>query len=105
MLDLIAIEPEIVDAPDAKELAIPKHAHGCSIEFRNVSFSYVPERTILHNVSFKIKAGRTLAIVGSSGRYDLGCSGLSNAKSSSEWRHTSVSEVILYDLRRRIGLR
>lgn len=68
MLDLINIKPEIEDAPDALPLSLSQSRHGCSIEFRNVNFSYNPERKILHNVSFKLKPGRLLGIVGGSGR-------------------------------------
>jgi ATP-binding cassette subfamily B protein len=38
-----------------------------SIEFDEVSFAYVDEDWVLKNVSFDIKAGETLAIVGSTG--------------------------------------
>ncbi|MBE6908711.1 MAG: ABC transporter ATP-binding protein [Ruminococcaceae bacterium] len=38
-----------------------------SVAFRNVDFSYDPERQILHNVSFTLGAGRSVAIVGPSG--------------------------------------
>ncbi len=38
-----------------------------SIEFKNVKFSYNEEKEILHNISFKIEKGKTLAIVGNSG--------------------------------------
>ncbi|MCQ2527521.1 MAG: ABC transporter ATP-binding protein/permease [Saccharofermentans sp.] len=37
------------------------------IEFRNVSFSYVPGKEILHNVSFVVRAGTSCAIVGPTG--------------------------------------
>jgi len=37
------------------------------VEFRNVHFSYVPEREILKGVSFKIMPGKVTAIVGTSG--------------------------------------
>jgi ABC-type transport system involved in Fe-S cluster assembly fused permease/ATPase subunit len=37
------------------------------VEFKNVSFAYNPNRPILKNVSFKIDAGQTLAVVGPSG--------------------------------------
>lgn len=35
-----------------------------SIEFKNVTFGYVPERPILKNASFTIDAGQTTAVVG-----------------------------------------
>lgn len=37
------------------------------IEFRNVSFSYPNGESILKNVSFKVKAGQTVALVGQTG--------------------------------------
>ena len=38
-----------------------------SVEFRNVDFSYDSERQILHDVSFTLKGGHSIAIVGPSG--------------------------------------
>ncbi|MBY6914832.1 ABC transporter ATP-binding protein [Clostridium botulinum] len=38
-----------------------------SIEFKNVSFNYNMEKQILKNISFKIKAGEKVAIIGSNG--------------------------------------
>lgn len=37
------------------------------IEFRNVNFGYLPDKTIIHDFSAKIKAGQTVAIVGPTG--------------------------------------
>jgi ATP-binding cassette subfamily B protein len=37
------------------------------IEFKNVSFGYHPDSLVLENVSFKVKAGQTIAIVGQTG--------------------------------------
>jgi len=37
------------------------------IEFRSVRFGYVPEKTIIHNFSAKIKPGQKIAIVGPTG--------------------------------------
>ncbi|MGC9195845.1 MAG: ABC transporter ATP-binding protein [Syntrophobacteraceae bacterium] len=37
------------------------------IEFREVGFSYEPDRPVLKNVSFQIEPGRTLAIIGATG--------------------------------------
>ncbi len=44
----------------------PDHARG-SVEFKNVDFSYEPSRQILKNVSFRLEAGHSIAIVGPSG--------------------------------------
>lgn len=44
----------------------PSSAKG-SIEFRNVSFAYNPDKPVLKNVSLKVEPGQTVAIVGQSG--------------------------------------
>ena len=54
---------EIENAPDA---IIPKQAKG-NIEFSHVFFRYNPERMILKDVSFNLKCGHSIAIVGPSG--------------------------------------
>ncbi len=54
---------EIQNAPDA---ITPASADG-SVAFSHVGFSYEPERKILHDVTFALKAGRSVAIVGPSG--------------------------------------
>ncbi|HEX6828577.1 MAG TPA: ABC transporter ATP-binding protein [Burkholderiales bacterium] len=61
--EILEIEPEITDAPDAIEA---KHLAG-DIEFRNVSFGYEPGMPILRNVSFRVPAGKRVALVGASG--------------------------------------
>lgn len=63
MFALLDVNEEIQDLPDAKRLTC-----GVSdITFKDVSFSYTPERPILKNVSFHVPAGKTVAIVGPSG--------------------------------------
>ncbi len=63
MFDLLSVEEEIVDAPDAKELAVSDGV----IRFNNVDFSYDVERSILNGLDFEVPAGQTFAIVGPSG--------------------------------------
>ena len=60
---LIDENPEAADAPDAVALTDVKG----EIEFKNVKFSYVPEKEIIHNLSLKVPAGKTVAIVGPTG--------------------------------------
>ncbi len=55
--------PEPLDAPDAVGLEAVKGL----VEFDEVSFGYVPEKTILKNVSVTAAPGKTVAIVGPTG--------------------------------------
>lgn len=63
MLDVLDAPPSIVDAPDARPLPEPIAGE---IEFRHLTFAYAGE-TVLHEVSVRVPAGTTLAIVGSTG--------------------------------------
>lgn len=63
MFDLMNIQPGVTDTPGAKELVLKNG----QIEFRDVTFSYQPERKVLQNVSFIVHPGKTLALVGPSG--------------------------------------
>jgi len=61
--EILEIEPEITDAPDAVEASGLRG----EIVFDNVSFGYEPGKSILRDVSFSIPAGRRVALVGASG--------------------------------------
>ncbi|MEJ1961555.1 MAG: ABC transporter transmembrane domain-containing protein [Gammaproteobacteria bacterium] len=63
MLDMFREKKE-TDSGESRS-DVPQTA--ASIAFENVTFSYKPDRTTLTDVSFKVGAGRTLGIVGSSG--------------------------------------
>lgn len=63
MLSLLAKVPTITDRTNAKPLQL---THG-EVTLKQVSFSYVQEREILHDISFTIPAGQKVAIVGASG--------------------------------------
>ena len=67
MLDLLDIEPSVVDKPTAAALVFPKDGGGSKIEFDNVHFSYQLAKPILQGVSFVVEPGQTVAIVGSTG--------------------------------------
>jgi ATP-binding cassette subfamily B protein len=63
MFNLLRINAEIKDAPDARPLA----PGSGTVEFDAVSFAYDVRRTILRDVSFTVPAGKRVAIVGASG--------------------------------------
>ena len=63
MFDLLREEQEVLDAPGAGPLIVKRG----QVEFSNVTFSYIPERVVLRNVTFIAPAGKTIALVGPSG--------------------------------------
>jgi len=63
MFVLLEREREVADAPGA----MPLQVHEGVVRFEHVSFAYEPARVILHDVSFEIPAGKTVAVVGASG--------------------------------------
>jgi ATP-binding cassette subfamily B protein len=66
MFTLIAREREVADSADARPLLI-KGQQAPAVRFDQVQFAYDPARPILHDVSFEIPGGQTVAVVGPSG--------------------------------------
>ena len=64
MFVLMDREREVADMPNATELNCE---NGALLKFESVSFAYEPDRPILHNISFEIPSGKTVAVVGPSG--------------------------------------
>jgi ATP-binding cassette subfamily B protein len=62
LFQVLDIDPEIQDKPDAKDLVITDG----TLEFHNVSFGYEDDHT-LNGVSFKAEPGHTVGIVGPPG--------------------------------------
>lgn len=60
---LIDTKAEPADAPDAIELTNIKG----NVKLEDVSFGYVPDKTIIHKLSFEAKPGNLIAIVGPTG--------------------------------------
>ena len=63
MFELLSVEPDIQDRAGAGKLK----AHAGALEFSDVCFAYRPDRKILHDVSFRVPPGRSVALVGPSG--------------------------------------
>lgn len=63
MFNLLDVPAEIEDRPGAPDLEVSEG----EIVFDDVSFAYDPARPILQGVSFRVPAGKTVAIVGPSG--------------------------------------
>jgi ATP-binding cassette subfamily B protein len=63
MFRLLGVRAEVEDKTGAPALAVTRG----EIVFDRVSFNYDPRRAILHDVSFRVPPGGTVAIVGPSG--------------------------------------
>ena len=63
-MEMMEIQPDITDAPDAKELTEVKG----DIAFRDVSFHYEEDsQQVLNQINLEVEAGSYMALVGSSG--------------------------------------
>ncbi len=103
--EVMDAEPELADRPGAGKLAVTAG----EVVFDDVRFSYTDDRTVLKGVSFTVRPGTKIALVGESGEgkttltnlllrlYDVG-SGQIRIDGQ------SVSEVTQASLRRSIGV-
>ena len=67
MFTLMEREREVADAPNATALAYDPSSAAVDVRFDHVSFGYDAGRLLLHDISFYIPAGQTVAVVGPSG--------------------------------------
>ncbi len=63
MFRMLETHREVDDVPHAAALQVGAGA----VRFENVNFAYEPARPVLHDLSFEIPAGKTVAVVGPSG--------------------------------------
>ena len=63
IFELIDVEPEIKDSPDAIEMSKIKG----DISLQHVKFGYENGAEVLHDVDFKVNPGETVAVVGRTG--------------------------------------
>lgn len=63
LFELLGETREVEDQPNAPPLAVS----GGEIRFEQVGFGYQSERTILHDLSFNVPPGHTVAVVGTTG--------------------------------------
>ena len=63
IFEVLDVPVQVEDKPNA---ITPKSIDG-AVEFRDVTFGYVPGLPVLRNVSFKVEPGETVALVGPTG--------------------------------------
>ena len=105
IFELLDIEPEIKDSPDAIEMPTIKG----EVKFNHLSFAYESGVEVLHNIDLTVNPGETVAIVGRTG---AGKSSLMNLIArfydAAEGEVTvdgySVRSVTQQSLRRQIGI-
>ena len=64
VFQLLAVESDIVDAPDA---VVPDNDHRWDVRFDRVTFGYDPGRPVVYDLEFVIGEGQMVALVGHTG--------------------------------------
>lgn len=67
IFEVMDVPIDIVDKPDAPPLGGKAGKIDGSVEFKNVTFGYFPDQPILHDISFRVEPGQTVALVGPTG--------------------------------------
>lgn len=105
IFEVLDTEPEIVDAPEPKQL---KPMQG-NISFEQVTFGYDPVRLILKGVSFEIHQGEFIGLVGPSGAgkstiFNILCRFYDVSSGSAKIDGHDVRELELGHMRKQIGM-
>ncbi|TPW35776.1 ABCB family ABC transporter ATP-binding protein/permease [Oecophyllibacter saccharovorans] len=118
-LELLALQPEILSPAEPAHLPVslaqpPKEAtnpetRGVGVVFSHVTFGYEAGRPILHDISFTIAPGETLAVVGRTGSGKSTLARLLTRAYDPQEGRVSVAgydlpHIALEDLRRLIGV-
>lgn len=67
IFEVLDVPITIQDKPDAVALDQLQPPVEPTVEFRNVTFGYAPERPVLHDISFKVNPREVVALVGPTG--------------------------------------
>lgn len=105
IFEIMGIEPGVKDIDSAEEMPKIKG----KVEFNHVSFAYEKDIQVLHDVSFKVKAGETVALVGPTGAGKTTITSLisrfyDTTGGSVLIDGIDVSKVNLYSLRSQMGV-
>ncbi|MGE5614612.1 MAG: ABC transporter ATP-binding protein [Bacillota bacterium] len=105
IFEILDIEPDIKDRPGAVEMPEIKG----DVSFRNVYFGYDEGQQVLKNVSFDVEAGKTIALVGSTGAGKTTVANLIGrfyevASGEVLIDGINVNDVTLESLRRQVGM-
>lgn len=103
--EMLDVEPNVADRPDAVEV---KELKG-DIAFNQVSFAYEDNKPVMKDISFTVKAGETVALVGPSGAGKTTISGLiprfyDVSKGSITIDGLDVRNMTQQSLRKQIGI-
>jgi len=102
--ELLQIKPSIVDG-----IGTPLLTGALSVEFRKVSFGYVEDNTVLHDLTFHLQPGKMLGVLGRTGSGKTTLARLllrlyDYQEGEIYLGHVPLRSLLLHTLRQRIGV-